>query len=180
MKIKRKHKIMLYLFFSFILYITFIILDILKMNSSIFKYSGIIMNFIFILSFLISDKKIDNIPLSIGLFFTIISDYFLLLKNTEVDYLIGVSFFIIVQISYFVRFLLLYKLNKERCRYLIITISMRLILFSIAIVIIKNYFNEYLNDLNLIVIFYFILLLGNFVDSIYLIRNKNSFYFILF
>ena len=75
---------------SFI-YISFIIFDLIKIDSTYIKYLGIILCFLFAL---FNKKKYRTI----SMFFTLIADYFLLVRNSS--YEIGVTSFIIVQIIY--------------------------------------------------------------------------------
>ena len=75
-----------------IIYLTFIIFDLFHINSIYLKYLGIFLCFLF--AFLNKKKYISN-----ALLFTLIADYFLLIKDEH--YLIGVSSFLLVQTIYF-------------------------------------------------------------------------------
>ena len=82
---------------SFI-YVCFLVLDIISINSKYIKYLGIILCFIYCLN----NKNKYRIT---AMFFTVIADYFLLIKDDY--YLVGVLSFIIVQALYY-----LYLNNK--------------------------------------------------------------------
>ena len=137
-----------------IIYLTFIIFDLLKMDSTYIKYLGII--FCFLYSFL-NAKKFQ----SISMFFTLIADMFLLVLNRY--YEIGVLSFIVVQIIY----ILFIKNNNEK--YFVSFLIFRfvvLFLGTLILCLIKN-----LSPLNFLVITYFSNLLINTIES-YTIKNN--------
>ena len=81
-----------FLIIQFLIYISFIVLDILKIDSTYIKYAGIILCLIYA----IYNKKKNR---TIAMCFTLIADFFLLILNDH--YEIGLISFIIVQLTYF-------------------------------------------------------------------------------
>lgn len=140
----------LFIFTEIIIYFSFIIMDLNHMDSSFIKYSGIFLCFIW------SIYKKDKL-LSISSFFTLLADYFLLLRNQ--NYIYGILSFIVVQLLY------IYYLYINDCE---MKIDLRIIIFITYLAI--AYVNNLLTTFNVFVLFYFSLLLGNFLSSI---TNKN-------
>lgn len=102
---KRTNKIIL--FFIGILYISFLYLDIFNkemfLSSNSLKFIAMI--FVFIISILIKDNPLsykDLHLLQIGLFITLIADFFLLVLDKY--YILGIFLFSIVQILYSFRY----------------------------------------------------------------------------
>lgn len=81
-----------FLIIQFLIYISFIVLDQLKIDSTYIKYAGIILCLIYA----IYNKKKNR---TIAMCFTLIADFFLLILNDH--YEIGLISFIIVQLTYF-------------------------------------------------------------------------------
>lgn len=77
---------------QFLIYITFIIFDLLKFDSTYIKYAGIILCLIYA----IYNRKKNR---AFAMIFTLIADFFLLVLNNY--YEIGLLSFIIVQLAYF-------------------------------------------------------------------------------
>ena len=99
-----------------LLYLTFIVMDIIGIDSTYIKYAGIILCF---LNALFDNKKL----ITAALLFTLIADYFLLVRDN--DYLFGIISFLVVQCIYFV------YLKKNNCKpYFII----RILLYVITII----------------------------------------------
>lgn len=127
-----------------LLYITFIIMDFIHINSTLIKYISIILCFIYALY---SKKRLK----SIALLFTCLADLFLLvlLKHYEV----GVFIFIFAQLTY-----LYYLRNID------IKISNSILVFRVLIIIIGTIILYLSNNLNLLyelVLIYFSTLLFN-------------------
>ena len=140
----------LFIFTEIIMYFSFIIMDLNYMDSSFVKYSGILLCFIW------SIYKKDKL-LSISSFFTLLADYFLLLRNK--NYIYGILSFIVVQLLY------MHYLYINDCE---MKIDLRIIIFITYFAI--AYVNNLLTTFNVFVLFYFSMLLGNFLSSI---TNKN-------
>lgn len=140
----------LFIFTEIIIYFSFIIMDLNHMDSSFIKYSGIFLCFIW------SVYKKDKL-LSISSFFTLLADYFLLLRNQ--NYIYGILSFIVVQLLY------IYYLYINDCE---MKIDLRIIIFITYLAI--AYVNNLLTTFNVFVLFYFSMLLSNFLSSI---TNKN-------
>lgn len=83
-----------FIFIETILYCCFVILDLLANDSSLIKYLSIILCLLFAI---INKKKYQ----SLALFFTLIADYFLLIK---INIIPGLISFIIVQLIYMLYF----------------------------------------------------------------------------
>ena len=132
------------------IYVLFILSDLNNIDSTYLKYAGIILCFLYCLSQ-------RNIIFSMALLFTSISDYFLLVQDN--NYIIGISTFIVVQLIY------CYYLYNQLCN---TYFPFRLLLFVISVIIL--YLTEYLSLLNVLVSFYFINLVFNFICSL---SDKN-------
>ena len=153
------------------LYISFMVMDSNGSDSTFIKYGVVISSLSFsLLSFsFIKDKKdiIDVSLLSIGLIFTLISDYFLLVANSNFE--VGVTTFIFAQLSYFVRFIFIDKYS----RYQVVTFStIRLVLPVIGIIVLVSI--KELSLLYVLVVIYFIQLVMNFAEAILMfIKDKK-------
>ena len=132
------------------IYVLFILSDLNNIDSTYLKYAGIILCFLYCLSQ-------RNIIFSMALLFTSISDYFLLVQDS--NYIIGISTFIVVQLIY------CYYLHCQLCN---TYFPFRLLILIISIIIL--YLTEYLSLLNVMVAFYFINLVFNFICSL---SDKN-------
>ena len=141
----------IFVIIEFIIYISFIILDLLKIDSSYIKYIGIIFC-------LINNVLNKNLIISLASLFTLCADYFLLLKND--NYEIGLLFFIIVQLLYLL-FIRSKKINPLYIFRFIFSILGILILYCV----------NYMFFLNILVVFYFINLLFNAISSF---NNKSK------
>ncbi len=128
-----------------IIYLCFLAGDLFGFDTSLIKYTGIVLCF-----FRTIYKKSEIIALAFGL--TLISDFFLLLLNRY--YAVGVSFFVLVQMTY------LYFLYRENCNpYLVL----RGVLFVAGMILLLV--NRQTSVLNVVTLFYFINLLGNALSS---------------
>ena len=129
-----------------IIYLCFLAGDLFGSDTSLIKYAGIVLCFIRALY-----KRNGIIALAFGL--TLISDFILLLLNRY--YVAGVSFFILVQLTY------LYFLYQHQCKpYLLV----RVLVFCLglaALLVCRQ-----IDPLNVVVLFYFINLLGNTLSSL--------------
>lgn len=134
----------LFLSVESIIYITFIVFDLTGLNSIYIKYLGIMLCFLFAL---LNRKRY----ISITLLFTLISDYFLLIRND--NYLVGIISFIIVQFIYF-----LYLENNNCKKY----IKIRIFIYFL-IVIVSIFFK--LNILYCLTLLYFSTLITNTISS---------------
>lgn len=124
---------------------------------NVFRYSSIVLCFI-VSCF--SFKSKHNHYLICGLAFTLVADYFLLLKNN--NYTIGILFFIVVQSMYF-----LYIHPKHWKISLVLRIGVSGVIFLVA------FFALNVNDASAYVaIFYFTNLVMNTIDS-YLNLDKQ-------
>lgn len=120
-----------------LIYLTFITLDFLKINSTYIKYSGIVVCFVY--TILDNHKRIDSS------LFTLIADLFLLVLNKH--YEIGLTSFIIVQIIY------IYYLGNIDNKHYKSFMTIRFSLLVIAYIVI--YFMKNADLLTKLVLFYF-------------------------
>ena len=128
-----------------IIYLCFLAGDLFGFDTSLIKYTGIVLCF-----FRAIYKKNGIIALAFGL--TLISDFFLLLLNRY--YAVGVSFFVLVQMTY------LYFLYRENCNPFLV---LRGVLFVTGMILLLV--NKQTGVLNVVTLFYFINLLGNALSS---------------
>ena len=131
-----------------LIYITFIILDLLKLDSTYIKYAGILLCLIYA----IYNKKKNR---SIAMFFTLIADYFLLVINKH--YEIGLLSFIIVQITYFY---FLGNIDKAYFNMFLLIRGFIAIAGGLVLLLTNN-----LSLLNELVLIYFSNLLLNFIQA---------------
>ncbi len=113
-----KDILIIYFIIEIILYLSFLIIDLFFNNSlnnvsSPIKYSTIIINLLFLIILTIFKFKIEKLIVIFAFIFTSISDYFLLFKNDNNSFLIGLITFNIVQLIYFFRFHYLYFSLKK-------------------------------------------------------------------
>ncbi len=155
-----------------IIYISFLYLEFYKNNiNNYLKYFLIMINFLFGLIYLIKNYSKEKLFLVLGLLFTIGSDYFLLFKNSNKEYCIGISIFIIVQLMYFIYNFLSNKLYLNE---IIIEIIIRIFLIIVSLIFVYYFLNKYFNLVNVLAISYFINLLINFLECIFFFkRNKK-------
>ncbi len=146
--------------FETIIYVFFLALDIAKKDSMGIKYFGIVLCFLFALSNAFRGK--NCLTLSLALLFTLIADWFLLVKND--NYVFGVCSFIVVQAIYFVR-LIDDGVSFKR--------SGIIRAFAIAVVISILYVLELLDILTFVVSIYFVNLVLNAVDG-YTLFSKST------
>ena len=133
-----------------LIYITFIVFDILNKDSLYIKYLGIVVCFLFSL-------KSKNIA-SIALATTLCADFFLLVLNKH--YEIGLLFFIITQLTY------CFYLNNKNYLYV------RFICFVFGLIVL--FVANNISLLNVLVIFYFSNLLINCIES-FKLKDKTLF-----
>lgn len=130
------------------IYALFLVLDIFKLNSAYIKYLGIILCFVYAIY---NKKKYRTLAMG----FTLVADLFLLVLNHY--YEIGVSSFIIVQLTYF------YFLGNIDKAYFNMFLYIRgLIIISGTIILIM--FNS-MSVLNELVLIYFSNLLLNAIQA---------------
>lgn len=159
--------IKLILFLIIILYFTFLYIDLfnsqyLQVSNNI-KFASIIL--CFSISLLSKNNAFDpyNIKLlQLGLFLTIIADFFLLIVNDY--YEIGIAIFSVVQITYSIRYDIRYKRNTIKKYFVILAI-----LFSTYVVV-----NSFVKIALLVPIslFYGICLMTNVYKSIIIYTHK--------
>lgn len=147
----------IYLLIQTIIYILFIYADFNGINSSLIKYSGIIINFIFSI-YLYIKKDLDDILLPLALIVTAIADYFLLIKDNNYQW--GILCFCLVQTIY------AYKIDKLK------SIPIR-ILFLIICILILKISNQSFNLTNILATYSITNLTLNVIISF--IKNKNMF-----
>lgn len=161
-----------------IIYVLFLLLDgkviSLEVDSSYFKYAGIILCLIFSLFGFYKNKKFINILIPIALVFTLISDYFLLFNTDSSLFTYGLYTFICAQLIYFVFIVCKRRSIKE----FILSLILRITLSIVALVSANSLgFNDLLTNLALL---YFVELVSNFIYSFWLIKdNKLMFIFIM-
>ena len=170
----KKVLLVLLLLVELFIYVSFLFLDFFNENfivSSWLKYSGIIG--CLLISFLAIISKKPAKPqyfFQISFIFTLISDYFLLINSNENNNLYGVSFFIIVQLIYFIY---IEYIKKDKMSFLL-SLSIRAVITILVIIILK--FQNF-DRLSILSACYFIELLMNFITSFGLIK-MNKFYLI--
>ena len=159
-----------------VIYILFLLLDrdvvSLEIDSSYFKYAGIILCLIFSLFGFYKNKKVINILIPLALVFTLISDYFLLFNTDSSLFTYGLYTFICAQLIYFVFIVCKRRSIKE----FILNLILRITLSIVALVSANSLgFNDLLTNLALL---YFVELVSNFIYSFWLIKdNKLMFIF---
>lgn len=171
----KKVFLILVLLVELFLYILFLYFDFNDINielSNWLKYVGIIICFLASLIPIFSKNSAKTqyfIPFS--LFFTLVSDYFLLINTDKNLYIFGVVIFIIVQLSYFIY---IETLKKNKTSFLI-SLIFRIILSSILIIVLSIIRFDLLSIVSAC---YFVELLMNFITSLSLIKINK--YFLIF
>lgn len=173
-----KDILIIYFIIEIILYLSFLIIDLFFNNSlnnvsSLIKYSTIIINLLFLIILTIFKFKIEKLIVIFAFIFTSVSDYFLLFKNDNNSFLIGLITFNIVQLIYFFRFHYLYFSLKK----FLLSLILRIILIISIILIIYFLLPSFYSLLNIIAIIYFINLVFNFLDPLInnIKKRKNQF-----
>ena len=171
----KKVFLILVLLVELFLYTLFLYFDFNDINIEIsnwLKYVGIIICFLASLIPIFSKNSAKTqyfIPFS--LFFTLVSDYFLLINTDKNLYIFGVVIFIIVQLSYFIY---IETLKKNKTSFLI-SLIFRIILSSILIIVLSIIRFDLLSIVSAC---YFVELLMNFITSLSLIKINK--YFLIF
>ena len=171
----KKVLLILVLLVELFLYTLFLYFDFNDINieiSNCLKYIGIIVCFLtsLIPIFLKNPAKPQYfIPFS--LFFTLVSDYFLLINTDKILYIFGVVIFIVVQLSYFI-YIEILKKNKTS---FLISLIFRIVLSSILIIVLSIL---QFDLLSIVSACYFVELLMNYVTSLSLIKINK--YFLIF
>ena len=171
----KKVFLILVLLVELFLYTLFLYFDFNDINIEIsnwLKYVGIIICFLTSLIPIFSKNAAKTqyfIPFS--LFFTLVSDYFLLINTDKNLYIFGVVIFIIVQLSYFIY---IETLKKNKTSFLI-SLIFRIILSSILIIALSIIRFDLLSIVSAC---YFVELLMNFITSLSLIKINK--YFLIF
>ena len=172
----KKVFLILVLLVELFLYTLFLYFDFNDINIEIsnwLKYVGIIICFLTSLIPIFSKNSAKSqyfIPFS--LFFTLVSDYFLLINTDKNLYIFGVVIFIIVQLSYFIY---IETLKKNKTSFLI-SLIFRIVLSSMLIIILSIL---QFDLLSIVSACYFVELLMNFITSLSLIKI-NKFFLIFF
>lgn len=146
-----------FLIIESLIYISFIVLDILRLNSTYIKYISIIMCLIYALY----NRKKNR---SIAMAFTLLADLFLLVLNSH--YEIGLLCFIVVQMTY------LYFLGNINKGYFNMFLLARGFFIMAGILISLLYMK--VTILNVLVIIYFFNLVFNAIQS-YVCNQKMFF-----
>ena len=168
----KKVFLILVLLVELFLYTLFLYFDFNVINIEIsnwLKYVGIIICFLASLIPIFSKNAAKTqyfIPFS--LFFTLVSDYFLLINTDKNLYIFGVVIFIIVQLSYFIY---IETLKKNKTSFLI-SLIFRIILSSILIIVLSIIRFDLLSIVSAC---YFVELLMNFITSLSLIKINKFF-----
>lgn len=137
----------LFVFIEIVIYITFLLLDLLKLNSSYIKYLGILLCFVF------TTYNKDRYK-SLAMLFTLLADLFLLIIDKY--YEIGLICFVFVQMIYA---LIIEKSRKTGLK----SILYRVLIFVLGLLIII--YLRSISVLNILVILYFSNLLVNTILS---------------
>ena len=168
----KKVFLILVLLVELFLYTLFLYFDFNDINIEIsnwLKYVGIIICFLTSLIPIFSKNSAKTqyfIPFS--LFFTLVSDYFLLINTDKNLYIFGVVIFIIVQLSYFIY---IETLKKNKTSFLI-SLIFRIVLSSMLIIILSIL---QFDLLSIVSACYFVELLMNFITSLSLIKINKFF-----
>ena len=168
----KKVFLILVLLVELFLYTLFLYFDFNDINIEIsnwLKYVGIIICFLASLIPIFSPNSARPhyfIPFS--LFFTLVSDYFLLINTDKNLYIFGVVIFIIVQLSYFIY---IETLKKNKTSFLI-SLIFRIVLSSMLIIILSIL---QFDLLSIVSACYFVELLMNFITSLSLIKINKFF-----
>ena len=168
----KKVFLILVLLVELFLYTLFLYFDFNDINIEIsnwLKYVGIIICFLASLIPIFSKNSAKSqyfIPFS--LFFTLVSDYFLLINTDKNLYIFGVVIFIIVQLSYFIY---IETLKKNKTSFLI-SLIFRIVLSSMLIIILSIL---QFDLLSIVSACYFVELLMNFITSLSLIKINKCF-----
>ena len=168
----KKVFLILVLLVELFLYTLFLYFDFNDINIEIsnwLKYVGIIICFLASLIPIFSKNSAEPqyfIPFS--LFFTLVSDYFLLINTDKNLYIFGVVIFIIVQLSYFIY---IETLKKNKTSFLI-SLIFRIVLSSILIIVLSIL---QFDLLSIVSACYFVELLMNFITSLSLIKINKFF-----
>lgn len=144
-----------FLLIEVLIYLLFIIFDLLKISSTYIKYFGIILCFIYTIC---NHKKFQSLAMA----FTLIADFFLLVLNDY--YEVGVLSFVVVQIIYLI--FIKNINNKNFSKFLLARILLMIIGFVILFI------TNNISLLNVLVIIYFSNLLLNTFQS-YTIKNNT-------
>ena len=135
-----------FLIIEMILYVVFIAMDLFHMDSSVVKYTGVVLCFLYSLA-------IGNTEGLLAFLFTLLADYFLLIRNDT--YLFGILSFVVVQSVY------AHILFCRGCRFLV-PVRAFLLIISFSVLFLMGRFDL----LNAVALFYFSLLSGNFLSSL--------------
>lgn len=129
------------------LYLLFITMDLLNINSTYIKYLGIFLCFLY--------AVITNKKRVVSCLFTLIADFFLLVIDKY--YEVGLLAFIVVQLAY------LYFLGNNKKRYLKGFIIFRCVVVVAGLIVL--YFSKNMSLLNVLVLIYFSSLFINTIQS---------------
>jgi len=165
---KKKFALIIYLIIQITLYITSIFLNI-DIPTKYMYYTFIVINFAFSLWLLKKFRTIDAMIVSAALFFTMISDTFLvLIQNYK---LIAMASFSIVQILYYIRLYSFRDVKNKVQLFDILRIVILMVVYTAALVIFKDKFDM----LIILVVFYFSMLVINFIEGIKYFQKSKMF-----
>lgn len=169
-----------YIVLQLFLYVSFMSLDILNSEgyklSNILKFSSIILCFLYVcLTGKVRSNKRDTNILLLAMFFTVISDWFILIKDS---YNLGLITFILVQSMYLVR---IHLYNNLKSILIAFIRNLLISIFVILIVIKVDIEPEVILILSLAIV-YLVTFIFNILDTTILyikIRRKDVFLFLL-
>lgn len=164
--------ICVYLLVQLSLYIISIFFDV-DISVKYLYYTFIIINFIMSIIFIFLHKNKDSIFLMSALFFTLISDTFLVLIGGYKE--IAMMSFSVVQVFYFIRLLFLRKERKISIIDYIRLCVIFIIVFSAYIIL-----NDKIDVLVIVVCFYYPMLILNFIESCKYFKTDYKFVIGLF
>lgn len=152
------------------LYLSFMILQATQGGEyHAIKYSAILVCLATSL-LLIPCNKTDAIVLSIAFIFTAIADLFIFVLDDR--YEVGVTMFIFAQTAYFARIRFVYGKG------LFVSTALRLTLIAIALTLFNAF--EILQPLTALVAVYFIMLIFNAVESLFLVKTSKQYLLFFF
>lgn len=161
---RSKTLLIIYLIIEIILYLIFIILDILGQYKIGYylKFSAISFNLFYLTLLSCFYFSKDRLFLLSGFIATLFADYNLLFFINEKRNITGILCFILVQGIYFIRYHY-FNFNKKK---FLIAISYRIILVSLVFILLKTLLKVYDLKINYYALIYFVLLFSNVIDPL--------------
>lgn len=166
--LRKNYLLIIFYIIEAFLYASFLVLDFYNVSiSEYLKYSSILLCLVASLIIFIRKKSSFCMLFTfLALFFTCVSDYFLLLAHDNSNYIIGVFTFFIVQILYFIVILKRRNFSKFKIE-LFIRLGVIFLIIFISTLIKEN-------SLTIVALSYFSQLFINFISSLFLIKKNKK------